>query len=256
MIKAKKQLGQNFLENIVYIDNLVQAAQINKEDTVIEIGPGKGAVTSFLIQEADKVIAIEIDDNLVGYLRNYFKKYDNFNLIHKNILKLNIESLELETYKLIGSLPYNISKQIIKKFLESQKKPEIMAFIIQNEVALDYAASSPKASFLSNFASLYSEVEYIQKVPKEFFSPIPKVDGAIITFKPYNTTKNYYKIVKFIKSGFLNQRKKLINNLSAIFHIEKGELKKIFNKLDIDPNARASNLSLDNWNQLYQIIKK
>lgn len=256
MIKAKKQFGQNFLENVAYIDKLVQSANIEKSDTVIEIGPGKGAVTSFLVQEAKNVVAIEIDDELVGYLRKFFKKYDNFQLIHKSILDLDIGNLTIGTYKLIGSLPYNISKQIIKKFLESQQKPEIMSFIIQNEVALDYASSPPNASFLSNYASLYAEVEYIEKVPREFFSPTPKVDGGIITFTPFQDSTDFSKIARFIKSGFLNQRKKLVNNLSGIYHIEKRKLRNIFNKLELDNNVRASNLKLDDWKKLYEIIKK
>ncbi|MFC1780277.1 ribosomal RNA small subunit methyltransferase A, partial [Patescibacteria group bacterium] len=160
-------------------------------------------------------------------------------------------------YKVIGSLPYNISKKIIKKFFDEENQPKSINVVIQKEVAEDYCAKPPKAKFLSNYAEIFSSVEFVEVVPKEFFNPEPKVDGAIIRFKIKDSRlKNENQIAKFLKSGFMNPRKKLVNNLSGIYKKEKSELIRLFKKIGVEPNARASNLKLKQWKGLYRAIVK
>ncbi|MBN2015921.1 ribosomal RNA small subunit methyltransferase A [Candidatus Dojkabacteria bacterium] len=255
----RKEFGQNFLTSRDFAKKLVESACIRKEDLIIEIGPGAGMVTQYLVHEACKVIAIEIDERFVRLLRNRFLDEDHIEIIHDDILKCDVSRSipKGEGYKVIGSLPYNISKEVIKKFIEVENPPEDITVIIQKEVAEDYAAKFPRATFLSNYASVFCDVEYICTVPKEFFNPEPKVDGAIIRFVIKNEKlgiENRKKFVKFLKSSFLNPRKKLVNNLSGIYKIDKAELLKIFSDLKIGENARASELELDQWMRLHSWI--
>jgi 16S rRNA (adenine1518-N6/adenine1519-N6)-dimethyltransferase len=256
----KKEFGQNFLTDIETAIEFVEHAGIKGEDTVIEIGPGEGVITQFLLQEAKKVICVEIDVRFVNELRHKFKSYiktGKLEVIHSDVLELSAASLQLPAYKIVGSLPYNISKQIIKKFLEAENPPESMTFIIQKEVAEDYAAKPSKATFLSNYASLFSDVKYLQKVRKEFFKPQPKVEGGIIKFTMTNdqiSETEREALVKFLKSAFLNPRKKLLKNLNSIYRIDKENLKSIFQKVGVGENARASELKLDQWKKLHSYI--
>jgi len=260
-IHFKKQFGQNFLINSKYIMNLVDSLHLEDNDTVLEIGPGHGAVTEILLNRCRKVMTVEIDDDFVEYLNNRFRSYvlnQRLQIIHKDILYLNIpEIIRDKNYKAVGSLPYNISKKIIRNFIESNKRPLIMSFIVQKEVALDYTAIPPKATFLSNFIKIFCRAKFIKVVPKECFKPEPKVDGAIIYFEARKyIMKDYDKFIRFLKSSFLNPRKMLVNNLSAIYRIEKEELRKFLEKIDINQNIRASELEFNRWISLYNYINR
>jgi 16S rRNA (adenine1518-N6/adenine1519-N6)-dimethyltransferase len=252
----KKQFGQNFLTNRAYAKKLVKSADVKDDDIVVEIGAGAGMVTQYLVSIARKVFAVEIDKRFVKLLMSRFKEELNSKklvIVNEDILKLEVNRLKLKVgeYKVIGSLPYNISKKIIRKFFEEEIQPESVSIIIQKEVAEDYAAKPPKATFLSNYVRLFSNVEFVEVVPKEFFNPEPKVDGAIIRFKIKDfRLKNRNRFIRFLKSAFLNPRKKLINNLSGIYKKEKSELVKLFEKIGIEVNARASNLKLGQWRKL------
>jgi len=256
----RKEFGQNFLTKRSVAKKLVYAANVTKEDTVLEVGAGAGMVTQYLCGEAGKVIAIEIDKRFIKMLKSRFLDDDHVEIVEGDIMKIQPDKFNLSkgNYKVVGSLPYNISKKIIKKFLEAESQPIAMSVILQKEVALDFTSQPPKASFLSNYVSIYSDATYIEKVPKEFFDPEPKVDGAIVTFNDIEARyDDHRRFAKFLKSAFLNPRKMLINNLSAIFKSEKADLKKMFNDEQIDHKARASNLTIDQWHTLFiKIYKK
>lgn len=260
-IGLRKELGQNFLTSRDWAKKLVEAADILKDDIVLEIGAGAGMVTQYLVEEAQKVIAVEIDGRFVKLMGNRFKpegEDGKLILVNKDVLKLKAEGhrLKAKGYKLIGSLPYNISKKIIKKFLEEVTSPSDITVIIQKEVAEDYVARPPKATFLSSYVKIFGEAELVEVVPKEVFNPMPKVDGAILRIKNVKCRiKNYRKFSKFLKSAFLNPRKKLINNLSGIYKVEKPKLAKIFEEIGIDVSARASNLEFEDWSELYDRVK-
>jgi 16S rRNA (adenine1518-N6/adenine1519-N6)-dimethyltransferase len=262
-IGFRKEWGQNFLTSRDWAKKLVGAANITRDDIVLEIGAGAGMVTQYLVEVARKVIAIEIDKRFVKLMKNRFKEeIDNEKLEIKNedVLKIEVEGcwLKARNYKLVGSLPYNISKKIIKKFLEEERFPSSITVIIQKEVAEDYVAKVPKATFLSNYVKIFGEAEFVDVVPKEVFNPMPKVDGAIIQLKIKSEklkVKDWDKFTKFLKSAFLNPRKKLINNLSGIYKLEKSKLAKIFGSIGIEVNARAANLQFEEWLGLYDKLK-
>jgi 16S rRNA (adenine1518-N6/adenine1519-N6)-dimethyltransferase len=251
----KKQFGQNFLTSREYAKKLVEAADINEEDVVVEVGAGAGMVTQYLAPKAKKIFAIEIDKRFVRMLKMRFADDENVEIVNRDILKIKNEKLRINNYKVVGSLPYNISKKVIKKFLEAETQPSSIIVIIQKEVVQDYVARPPKATFLSNYASIFGSAELVEIVPKEFFNPEPKVDGAIIKFKIKNgklKIKEESKFIKFLKSAFLNPRKKLVNNLVGIYKIDKQKLLKIFKRLRISENARASEITMDCWKKLFE----
>ena len=253
----RKSLGQNFLTSRDVAQELVGAADIGQNDTVVEVGPGGGMVTQYIVNECKQLIAVEYDERFIKMLKNRFLDDSNFRIIHKDILTFEPDKFNLSQrgYKVIGSLPYNISKKIIKKFLEEKIQPESITVIIQKEVAEDYSADVPKATFLSNYIQIYGRCDFLQVVSKSDFNPQPKVDGAIIRI---NLTKfpkyNAKKFSKFLKNAFMNPRKKLLNNLSSYFKLEKERLKEIFSSLEIDSNSRASNLEFEVWEKLYQKV--
>lgn len=254
----KKAFGQNFLRSEKYAKKLIDSINPDKNDIIVEIGPGEGFVTSLLIERVKHVFAIEIDTRFIYELKRKFKER-NFTVYNEDILTYNFDRLPIEkgSYKVIGSLPYNISKKIIKNVFEYERRPELFSFIIQKEVAQDYTAEHPRSTFLSNFAKIYSSARYISTVPKERFFPRPKVDGAIVKFiLKEKIQRNHKKFARFLKASFANPRKKLINNLVSLGDKRKNELKKRFVDIGIKENARASDISFENWLVLHEFIRK
>ncbi|MBU0975581.1 MAG: 16S rRNA (adenine(1518)-N(6)/adenine(1519)-N(6))-dimethyltransferase RsmA [Patescibacteria group bacterium] len=266
-IKHKKELGQNFLTDRSFALKIIEAADLSKDDVVLEVGPGAGVLTQYLANEVGKLVAVEYDERFVHMLKNRFQDEENVKIMGKDIMTLDVsrELAGVKSYKLIGSLPYNISKLIIRKFLKMEFRPDTITVLIQKEVAEDYCAKVPKGTFLSNYVQIFGSAKYIGTVPKEVFSPMPKVDGGIIKISNLpakgwpasggkSQTPNISKFIKFLRSAFLNPRKKLIKNLSSIYRIEKSALTKIFKEFHISENARGSNLTFDQWKKLFSRI--
>lgn len=254
----KKWFGQNFLRDVKYIIDFLFVAEIKKDNLVLEIGPGNGVLTEYLVEEAGEVIVVEIDDELIPVLQEKFANYDNFKLVHGDILKINLDKVVKDKdYKVVGALPYNISKKIIQLFLESENPPTDMTFIIQKEVAYKYSDAAPKASFLSMYAQLYSDVEFIAPIPLSAFEPQPKVDGAIIQFRDIQarfSKEDTLAIRKFIKLGYSAPRKKLSKNL-ANYDYDKDKVEQVLEaKLNLTKTARASELELADWIELYNSL--
>jgi 16S rRNA (adenine1518-N6/adenine1519-N6)-dimethyltransferase len=247
----KKSLGQNFLNNKKYINELVDSLDINEDELVIEIGPGKGYVTEEILKRTKNLILIEKDDSLIPYLSEKFS--DSVKLIHDDVLEINFPKLTANRpYKVIGSLPYNISKRIIYNLLNNTHKPSQISLIIQKEVAKEYSSKAPKATLLSNFANLYSEVKLSKVVPSIYFTPKPKVDGQIITFS--NISQKFEQnteLWRIIRTGFSSPRKILASNLNVY---GKEKVIKGLLKIGLSEKARASELTLTQWIELYQLL--
>ncbi len=246
MIKAKKSLGQNFLKSSSILDRIISAANIEKNDIILEIGPGKGSLTKKLLEKSNKVIAIEKDDRLIEFLQKKFIdeiKNNKLTLIHDDILTINPKSLllggatpkllslfrnQVSKYKIVANIPYYITGKIIRKFLSSNFQPSQMILMIQKEVA--QRITSPhlgveppsekkggKESILSLSVKVYGEPKYIKTVSAKYFSPKPKVDSAILLIN--NISKEFFKDIneeKFfdlIHQAFSSKRKTLVNNL-------------------------------------------
>lgn len=259
-ILPSKSKGQNFLINENVYQTIIEVANLNKKDLVLEVGPGFGILTKLLCQNAGQVVAVELDDKLFNYLEmiKEISGLDNLKLQHKNILDWQPEELDQKNYKIVANLPYNITSFFLRKFLTTDLKPTEMILLLQKEVAQRLAAKPGQMSLLAISAQLYSDVEIIETVSNENFWPQPEVDSAIIKLtikdKPLAIDeKNFFRLVKI---GFSAKRKKLANNLANGFHQKPAEIVPILESLKINPNARAQELSLENWLKLNKLINQ
>jgi 16S rRNA (adenine1518-N6/adenine1519-N6)-dimethyltransferase len=257
-MKAKKSLGQNFLKSIPALNAIVLAGEIKKDDIVLEIGPGKGALTEKLLEKAGVVIAIEKDNDLLEILQEKFKeeiKNGKFILINEDVLNYEIKE---KNYKIIANIPYNITGAILKKFLTSENQPERMVLMVQNEVARRIVAKDGDESILSISVKAYGKPKIIMKVSARYFSPAPKVDSAIIAINNISRetfNKNNIKEETFwelVKNGFAHKRKVLVSNLKDLHKKEK--ILEIFEKLNISEKTRAEDLTLENWSAITKML--
>ncbi len=247
---AKKSLGQNFLRNKSVVKNIVSASNLKNNDIVLEIGPGKGILTEELLKNSEKVIAIEKDDGLYKFLKEKFwEEIENkkLNLLHGDILKEKLP--KLKKYKLISNIPYNITGEIIRKFLSGDNQPELITLLVQKEVAKRIVAADGKESILSISVKAYGKPKYIKKVSARDFSPAPKADSAILSIE--KISKDFFKNINekgffdLVKKGFSQKRKKLSNTLKGLVKPKKSP---------VNLSLRAENLSLTDWKKLLQKI--
>ena len=280
-MKAKKSLGQNFLINPKIAERIAFEADISKKDTVLEIGPGTGNLTKYLLTRAKRVIAVEKDDNLIKELTKKFKKEieeKKLVLINDDILKFNIQKIDCKffgNYKIIANIPYNITGAILKKFLSEKNKPESMTLMIQKEVAERIMARDGKESLLSISVKAYGEPKILFKVSRGNFYPSPKVDSAVITIK--NISRKLFvealqtvqsrtlhslhgslygvydlslekfeeKFWEIVRAGFAHKRKKLSSNLKNFISSTLRQ--------DLE-NKRAEELTLKDWIDLAKML--
>ncbi|MFH2013376.1 MAG: 16S rRNA (adenine(1518)-N(6)/adenine(1519)-N(6))-dimethyltransferase RsmA [Patescibacteria group bacterium] len=238
-IRPSKKLAQNFLTDKNILEKIVEAADLNINDIVLEIGPGLGVLTNELSKRCKKIIAVEKDEKMLEVLKD--RNYPNIELINKDILKTIIQLPE--KYKLIANLPYYITSPIIRMFLEKDQ-PELMVLMIQKEVAQRICAKN-KLSVLSVSVQFYADAKIIKYVSRNCFYPVPKVDSAIIKIIPKQIPNiDVKKFFQLVKMGFSSKRKKLKNNLKPIIKKE----------IDFDLNLRAEDLSVNDWIKLFNIL--
>lgn len=251
---AKKSLGQNFLKSEKTLNQIVEAGRLSSSDTVLEIGPGLGALTSWLLYSGAKVIGVEKDDDLTIELEKMFApeiKSGQLTLMNEDILDFDPR---WERYKLIANIPYNITGAILEKFLSSSNQPELMVVLVQKEVAERIIARNNKESILSISIKIYGEPKLVDTVKAGSFSPAPKVDSAILAI--YNVSKSFFEennvteehFFRILKSGFASKRKKLSSNLSVVF--DKAKVLEVFKNLSLSENTRAEDVPLSVWKEL------
>ncbi len=261
--QAKKSMGQNFLKSKEALNMMCVAGEVNDKDIVIEIGPGKGALTEKLLEKARKVIAIEKDSDLVEIINERFTneiKNKKLILLNEDILNFNPGNFNIKEgeYKIIANIPYNITGLIIRRFLSECIKPISMTLLVQKEVAERIVARDGKESILSLSVKAYGNPKYVMKVHKRFFSPSPKVDSAIIHignisnkfFKDINEENKFFRIVK---AGFAHKRKVLRKNLEEIKE-NINKIDQILIKLDINPKARAEDIKFEKWIEMNKLF--
>ena len=246
----KKSLGQNFLKYSKYARELVDNLRIEANDLIIEIGPGNGIVTDILSKSPVDLILIEKDSSLFERLKF---KYPKALVINEDIMNINIPELTNgKDYKVIGSLPYNISKLIIHNFLNYVHPPELMSFIIQKEVAAEYNAKAPRASLIGTLTKLNADITLGSIIPSSAFFPVPKVDGRIVKFQNIKiSTSDLIKIKSLIKMGYSHPRKVLPSNLNAF---DKEIVKQFLISNNLDVKIRASELTNEEWVLLYKYL--
>lgn len=253
-LRANKKLGQNFLINESIIYDIVKKANVTKEDVVIEIGPGLGSLTKELINNAKKVIAIELDPNMIDILKSRFGIFDNFEVIYGDVLKIDLEELikGYDSVKVVANLPYYITTPIIMKLLEDRLKIKSITVMVQKEVGERICATYKDKEYGAITVSVqyYSEPQIIIDVPKENFLPAPEVDSCVIRLdmreKPPVSLKDEKLFFRLVKGAF-TQRRKTINNSLTCSGKSKEEIMAALNKLGIDSRLRAENLSIQQY---------
>lgn len=251
------KLGQNFLRDADVIQKIINSADLQPNDFVIEIGPGEGVLTEELVKYAKKVIAIEIDPFLAKKLAEKFKNTPNVEIIMADILRINLPDLAAKykipdtKYKVVANLPYYITSPIIRLLLEAQIKPREIILMVQKEVAERIVAKPGKMSILAVSVQYYAEPKLLFEVSKKAFCPVPKVDSAVIkivNISQKNTsleeTKKFFRLVR---AGFCAKRKTLANNTTSSLKIDKKLVEEKLKKIGLSSNVRAQELSVEKW---------
>ena len=262
-INANKSLGQNFLINEEVIDTIIESANISNNDLIIEIGPGLGTLTSRLLDKAGKVISIELDNRMVKILNERFSLYNNFELIHNDILKVDLRTLIkanlsssdncLENVKIVANLPYYITTPIIMKLLEEKLDIESITVMVQKEVAQRLTAEpgTKLTGAITYSVNYYCIPEEVMLVPNSSFIPEPEVESEVIKLtlrkEPIVRLKNEELFFKFIKASFMQRRKTLVNGISNSGLMSKEEITKLLKKNGFDEKTRGENLSLQDF---------
>lgn len=271
-IRANKSLGQNFLISEQVVNEIVESSKIDKEDLVIEIGPGLGTLTKYLLEKAGKVIGIELDKKMVEILQDRFKLYNNFELYQQDVLKIDLkhlikkekENTNIKKVKIVANLPYYITTPIIMKLLEEKLYLESITVMIQKEVAdrLIAIPGEKETGAITYAVYYYAIAEAILEVPKESFIPEPEVTSKVIKLnirkEPPIEVQDKELMFKIIKSAFMQRRKTLINalNNAKIFQ-NKEEGNQILESLKLDESVRAEKLTLENFADITnRILKK
>lgn len=256
-IKPARSRGQNFLIKEDIYEKIVETADIEKDDVVLEVGSGLGFLTSLLAKKAKKVVTVELDDRLAEVLKIGLDSQgvENIEIINENILDFKWH--KKEKYKIVANLPYNITSVFLRKFLSADVKPGLMVLMLQKEVAERIVASPGNMSLLAVSVQFYSSPEIIQMVPSNNFWPEPKVDSAIISLivKSKKLKVNEKDFFRLVKIGFSAKRKMLKNNLANGYHIEQAEVVDILKKAGFSQKIRAQEMSVDNWISLLSYFK-
>ena len=264
--RNSKSLGQNFLTDKNIIDRIIEGSEIGSEDLVIEIGPGIGVITREAAAAAKKVIAVEIDEDLLPILQYTLGDLNNVEVVNQDILKTDLkEIIDLQDFRgkvrIIGNLPYYITTPIIMKLLEDNTGAETITVMIQKEVAdrLKAAPGKKECGAISLMVQYFAEVSEIVKVPRTVFVPQPKVDSTVLRLdvrkeKPVMVEDEEY-FFKVIKAGFAQRRKTVANSLSVLGDVNREEILNALEKAGIDPVRRGETLSLGEYAALSKALK-
>jgi 16S rRNA (adenine1518-N6/adenine1519-N6)-dimethyltransferase len=257
-IKPKKSLGQNFLIEPAGLNKVIDAAQLQAEDEVLEIGAGLGSLTYLLAQSVRQVVAVEIDKAVLPPLREALTNFENVQIIEGDILEKNPDELmQGKDYVVVANIPYYISSAIIRHLMEAANRPKRVVLTVQKEVAERVIARDGKMSLLSLSVQVFGQVSMAGVIPAGSFLPAPDVDSAVLKIElypepliPLANEKVFFKIAH---AGFSQKRKTLRNSLSGGLGISALQVEEILAKAEINPQRRAETLTIPEWNKLTEI---
>lgn len=263
-VKAKKSLGQNFLRDEDVLREIIGIADVKESDSILEIGPGTGALTEALSATGAHVLAIELDHQLVERLEQHFIESDNVSILEGNILDMHLQELiehagyMHQRYKIVANIPYYITAPIIRTLLSLKHQASSITLMVQDEVADRIVAVPGKQSLLSVMVQYYSIAEKKLFVSRTAFDPVPGVDSAIIRLTPTRTydEKEDRRVFRVVRAGFSARRKTLVNNITNSFHLDRKKVEDIFASLGIQPMIRAQELTVDEWRSLAILVEK
>jgi 16S rRNA (adenine1518-N6/adenine1519-N6)-dimethyltransferase len=256
MAAPNKSLGQHWLKDRDVLSHIADCAELTKDDTVLEIGPGLGTLTSELLKRSKKVVAVEFDAELARKLPSQFPG-TNLEVITSDILSFDLTTLPKD-YAVVANVPYYITSKIVQLLMTAENKPRIAVLLVQKEVAERLAAKPGKMSILAVSAQLFADVTLGDVVKAALFTPPPKVDSQVVILRtrttPFLTDVSELDFFKIVKAGFSSKRKKLRSSLSGGLGIDKLEAEVILQKAGINPDSRAEALTLNEWVEIVRIV--
>ncbi len=255
-IVPRKSWGQSFLIDKNVLEKVISAGNLSKKDTVIEIGPGLGALTLSLAKNVKRVIAVERDKKLTPLLREKLSEEKNIDVVNRDILSFGLQ--KFSSYKVVGNIPYYITSPIIRKFLETENRPSLLVLTIQKEVAERVCAKPPHMNLLAVSVQFFATPEVVAHVSPSSFYPPPSVASSILRIIPYNKEsefdsdfqKNFFSLAR---AGFSHPRKQLLKNFKMSF--PEKTVQKIKGS-EINLQRRAETLSVEEWIILGKLLSK
>lgn len=253
--KPSKGLGQNFLIDNRVLEKIIAAADIQPEDTILEIGPGIGTLTVELAKKAKQVIAVEKDSVMVNILAETLAAYQNVKITNGDILTFDLKNQSIT--KVVANIPYYLTAPLIRKLLEEGSQLREIILMVQKEVAHRICAKVPDMNLLAVSVQFYATPSIVGPAPKHCFWPAPNVDSAIIKIIPKKNAEDVepIKFFNIVKAGFSQPRKQLVNNFSTALKLKKENVTEWLTKNNIKPNQRAETLSIANWIELTKTFK-
>ena len=248
----KKSLGQHWLKDPEILADIAEAAELTGDDVVLEIGPGLGTLTSRLLARANSVTAVEFDTDLARKLPGQFPG-KKLAVVNQDILQFDLNQLP-KSYKVVANVPYYITSKIVEKLMTAENKPSIAVLLVQKEVAERIAAEAGNMSVLSVSVQIFAEAELDIEVPRQFFTPPPKVASQVVILRTRNnpliTPEDQRGFFRIVKAGFSAKRKKLRSSLSGGLGIDKSAVEELLKNAGISPDARAEDLAIEDWKRL------
>lgn len=263
--RAKKSLGQHWLVDRRIVQRIADAAEISPEYTVIEVGPGRGALTGELAKRASKLIAVEVDPALAESLAEKHAADANVSVVEGDVLKISVEDILNRgggglPYVVVGNLPYFIGSPIVRKFLRAPIKPERLIVMLQSEVAERIAAVPGKMSYLSVEMQVMAETKLLFRIPARAFRPPPKVRSAVVRLdvrdSPDVEVDDLAAYLRVVAAGFAAPRKRLRNSLAVGLRIEAPEAAAVLADAGVNGDQRPQMLTLENWRDVYFAVKR
>lgn len=255
---TKKELGQHWLTDRYILGEIASVADIQQSDTVLEIGPGLGTLTSELLKRAKKVVAVEFDSELARKLPAQFPG-KNLEVIHEDILSFDLGQLPKD-YVVVANVPYYITSKIVQLLMTADNKPRMTVLLVQKEVAERIAAKKGEMSMLALGAQVFAEARLGIEVPREFFTPPPKVDSQVVVLQtrsePLIDNAQQKEFFWLARAGFSEKRKKLRSSLAGGLRLEKAQVDTLLRVAEIDPEARAQELSIEDWQRLLHAYQR
>ena len=256
-------LGQNFITDKNLLDKIVELSGVDENDVVVEIGTGAGTLTRAIAEKAKKVYSFEVDRALKPVLDETLSGLDNVEVIFKDVLKMkDKELIEIvgEKFKVVANIPYYITTALVMRFLEEDVHPSAITVMVQKEVADRFVAKPATEDYgaITMAISLYGDAKIVGQVDKSMFYPVPKVDSSVVRIDVYDKYAGVdkKKVNKAIKCAFMMRRKTLLNNLTAVYPVQKDEAAKILESLNIDLKARGETLTLDQIIEISDLLSK
>lgn len=256
--RTKKSLGQHWLQDQASLEVIVAAVDIQPDDTVLEVGPGPGALTSVLAKRAKQVVAVEFDAALAEALPERVPD-PNLTVVSQDILRFDLTVLPAD-YKVVANIPYYLTSNLLRTLCESPNHFSQAAILIQKEVAERVCAAPGNMSLLSVSVQLYCEASLGMVVPADLFTPPPKVDSQILQLvyrvQPLFDKLDTKQFFRIVKAGFSQRRKTILNSLSSGLRLDRAQTQLMLEQAQLSPTLRPQNLSLNDWHRLYRIYMK